>query len=1087
MTDRTYARLVSEASLTGYERYVQGRIQRKLNKGEVPDIVMPERGPPRREGLRGHKYEYGHKITPKPLTGTTKRKPTDSNSDNSQVVKPNTEQTPSSSSSRSRATTGPTYYVRKPSAPSTAEASATLDLDETGSQASTVIESHSGSSNSEGESDSGEDENYHPCEDREKNQGEGSEDGEGEEYGGSEDGTGERRQGVHAGNGVFETDTATELAKIQDSVNNVDVGRTCSASNDDLAHETSAITPYNGYGAGFGYVNSSSDAPKTVFQHPFAPPISAAEHPFGNAEPIPMPFLPELSPEDALLLSASFPTTMAGDDGMDIDFELGDTGVLGLQLGTDIMSGGAGNLAQSTDFHVSPPSSFGPFPSPVPSPSVGLEFDVPGPTLAKETLPPLPDFAAPVSGQDRPLVKAKEAIQGSPNHIPQCLSTSCASPAPSVNTRSASINSASNPHSPSPSNTPLHSIPAPIPRRHGSVAGSPPGSRAVTPGIARAPLAGENIAPGASSGSSCVGTPPIHIRQHSTPVPPLASPHRNPTPILRRTSSKRLLPTRSVNIPTTPAVGSKFTSIQLLGAASTPSYHRSAPTTPLAQHVSLPRIRGLADSVPGSRLGSPIPSTPARQPNSRPRSASPRPRSTSPRSPNLPSLPITPARPSFNTGISDQQVFYSNPSPFNPDDSFSATEMEPLPSPAASRIRRDRTPPPLVRMGCSSQLTEEELVARSDGLLVTGEIPQEVHRVSPIPAPLRLARESATPAPRGSTLAPPTLVEFAKRRADEARSIQNARKATSGANTGSEQGARAIGSYEPATQSLIFLLRAGMQFDYLHHGPFILKEADRFARAKEFAQNLVTCDVDEIANEEVWKTMTTSNGQLRTAGQDEIKQEVARYYELEEGATEAIDDALTQDKFLYTGGVLTEENQFDLKLMVWVLAHLYFGTTRKLGVLFMDRLVQADDPADIEQLLVTVSDADETLVILDQSPEARRGPSIAAIAFAAVSIRHALERLKHPKQPTPSNHGKKGKKTQTDKGKGTGRGKGVPGPPRVPFNEGNYAAHWVRYVRALVCHPRLGALRNTFLDELKQKYMNGFTRYGRPRGTDHMW
>ncbi|KAG9075662.1 hypothetical protein FRC06_009962, partial [Ceratobasidium sp. 370] len=412
--------------------------------------------------------------------------------------------------------------------------------------------------------------------------------------------------------------------------------------------------------------------------------------------------------------------------------------------------------------------------------------------------------------------------------------------------------------------------------------------------------------------------------------------------------------------------------------------------------------------------------------------------------------------------------FRSNPpSPFN-----SAAETEPSPSSATSRSRahRDRTPPPLARIENPNQLTAEELVVRSDGFLVTGNIPQGTRHVSPIPAPLRLGRE-ATPVQleSGLTLAAPTRAEFAKRRADEARTIQNARK-TNDTDGDGEGGRKKIGSFPPTTQELIFLLRAGMQFDYLNYGPFSEKETRRFDRAKEFAQNLVNYDVDEIADQEVWRTMTKSNGQCRTAGQDEIKQEVARYFGVEEGDIEPIEDVLDDDRFLFPGGNQNVEEQFDVKIMVIVMAHLYFGTPRKLGFLYMDRLVEDDDPVVVAELLTIVSEAHETLTIVDQSDEARRGPSIAAIAFVAISIRHALERLKIPKQRTAPVKRNKGKDAQRDKGNRAdkAKGKGTSTPRGMEFTERNYADHWARYVRALVAHPRLGALRNALLDELKQ-------------------
>ncbi|KAG8768009.1 hypothetical protein FRC12_005883 [Ceratobasidium sp. 428] len=117
-------------------------------------------------------------------------------------------------------------------------------------------------------------------------------------------------------------------------------------------------------------------------------------------------------------------------------------------------------------------------------------------------------------------------------------------------------------------------------------------------------------------------------------------------------------------------------------------------------------------------------------------------------------------------------------------------------------------------------------------------------------------------------------------------------------------------------------------------------------------------------------------------------------------------------------------------------------------------MLEKDDPEVVAKLLRMVAPLDsrgipQPLEIADKSPCASYGPSIAAIAFAAIHVQHALERLKVPNM-------------DYGQGKKTGDGK-----RKLDFNEINYGTKWKEYVRDLAMHPNLGALRSTFLDELK--------------------
>ncbi|KAG9078035.1 hypothetical protein FRC06_008561, partial [Ceratobasidium sp. 370] len=94
----------------------------------------------------------------------------------------------------------------------------------------------------------------------------------------------------------------------------------------------------------------------------------------------------------------------------------------------------------------------------------------------------------------------------------------------------------------------------------------------------------------------------------------------------------------------------------------------------------------------------------------------------------------------------------------------------------------------------------------------------------------------------------------------------------------------------------------------------------------------------------------------------------------------------------------------------------------------MDELLADDDPNEVEQLLKLAAEIGpeakvEVPTLTDQSPAAKRGPSIATIAFASIHILHALECLKTP--------------TDAEKGAGQ-RKKHREGGLKTEFNEEGY-------------------------------------------------
>ncbi|QRV93923.1 cardiomyopathy-associated protein 5 [Ceratobasidium sp. AG-Ba] len=398
-----------------------------------------------------------------------------------------------------------------------------------------------------------------------------------------------------------------------------------------------------------------------------------------------------------------------------------------------------------------------------------------------------------------------------------------------------------------------------------------------------------------------------------------------------------------------------------------------------------------------------------------------------------------------------------------------------------------RTPPPSARLAIRTDLNPEELVERSEGFLVersASRPPPETHRVRPVGGSRVLPSTRASAILRygarsGLKYAAPTKTEYAQRQAKEARTIKGARKSTKKASGVDSKGnpPKELGAYPDKHQEIMFLMRASIQHDF------------QIARAKVFTQKFTALDVEEVVSDDFERTLKKTSGQLRTAGQDDIKAMVALYYNVKEGDIEGIDWMQQDNQFLCPGGNTAPGNLFDIELMTKVLSHLYFGTSRRIGYLFMHLLVDQDDQELLEDLLLAVGMAsdDPSLgpSILDRSTEAACGPSLAAIAFAGIIIYHALERLKVPKQTRIARPEKGEKKKKRDRTKKPATQQ--PRPQAPEFVEEKYAERWNEYVCALAEHPRLGILRASFLAELKDNYLADFSRGDKPVGSDHLW
>ncbi|KAG9122944.1 hypothetical protein FRC07_000442 [Ceratobasidium sp. 392] len=565
----------------------------------------------------------------------------------------------------------------------------------------------------------------------------------------------------------------------------------------------------------------------------------------------------------------------------------------------------------------------------------------------------------------------------------------------------------------------------------------------------------------------------------SHPCRPLA-PRLHSSPALRATVSRAL--------PSGPSPGYRLTANP--AATGSPAKPRSAsprlsaPSTPLGRSSSLyplPRLcatRSLgsvsrAGSLLPSCVGSPAPTTPHTEAEN-----------------NFPSTPHTeidhdlPLTPRTETGIDDDSFTLgaetehrlissgqidsdiplahdhdpasSPPSPLVHGDKDSAGQSEDgVANP--SQVPRLCTPPPLSHVLRWNFVTPAPDDIEGSGELdpVPGPVPNWVFMLEPVPS---------------ATIAAPTTAEFALARAWEIINLQGKNVAKANPTTGRIKGANKVGTYDVEGKKLLNVMRGSMQHQYTTVSPWLIPEDTLFRRAKQFAKDYSNLPVDEIADVEFQKSF----GRLQFSPSGSSFKEPSASKRVtshrltgSKHATAACIPGTTWWVVLFLVAVRVDasikpsviqqetEDQFDTGLMGEVLVAMYFHLVRRIGIFSMDEILKPDDPNAVAWLLESVALLDARCIpqipkIVDQSPEASRGPSLAAIAFAAIHIQHALEHLK-----IPHGAGNGGKKTDVD------------GNIKKEFSEGSYLETWKGYVRRLAAHRRLGELRSTFLEALK--------------------
>ncbi|KAG8768448.1 hypothetical protein FRC12_005558 [Ceratobasidium sp. 428] len=372
-------------------------------------------------------------------------------------------------------------------------------------------------------------------------------------------------------------------------------------------------------------------------------------------------------------------------------------------------------------------------------------------------------------------------------------------------------------------------------------------------------------------------------------------------------------------------------------------------------------------------------------------------------------------------------------------------------------VPRLQTPPPLARPLQQSIVTPELDFENSDGFFVPGPVPNTDFSVELVPS---------------VTIAAPTSAEFALYRARELIDLQVKKKTKTNPNGGQIKGARKVCTYDAEHKKLMNVMKGSMQYQFTSISPWMIPDNNWYIVAKDFAREYTNLVVDGLDDSDFLKSLKMSSSQVRGAA---VKTLVQKSFGLEAGDEAAVKWLQDQGRCLYPGYNMQGEDKFNTVLMSKVMVAMYFHSVRRIAILGFDNILERDDPDIMARLLESVAlpnarGIPQVPKIVDQSDEASRGPSLAAIAFAAIHIQHALEHLK-----TPDGAGRKGKKK--DEG----------GNMRKEFNEVGYNYMWKEYVRDLAEHPKLGVIRSTFLNALKTEYCRQLPRVGEPLGSDHMW
>ncbi|CAE6523422.1 unnamed protein product [Rhizoctonia solani] len=332
---------------------------------------------------------------------------------------------------------------------------------------------------------------------------------------------------------------------------------------------------------------------------------------------------------------------------------------------------------------------------------------------------------------------------------------------------------------------------------------------------------------------------------------------------------------------------------------------------------------------------------------------------------------------------------------------------------------------------------------------------------------------TASPAPLlGSyTLAAPTAAEYAINATQEIKRTMDAKKKRGEAGHTIKR-IRSITGYTDLEQSCFFIMRVVMFYIWIAKIPWAIEDTEVLELAKTYVAEHTDINVTEVITTDFVKTLCSGTSRLRGEGQRLVLPLVKEYWSITEQDIPRIRYLQEQDRFTCLDCNQELVGRFNTELVGNVMATLMFHTAKKIGILFLHKMMQDDDPSELNRVLLVAAKPGldgkpQIPTIADTSPQARCGPSISAIAFTCLHIYHALERLKEPVGP-------KLRKGRSKSGE---------------FGARELEKRWARYVRELAQHPNLGEIRGSLLRRLQKEYMKQCPREEReePIGNDHLW
>jgi hypothetical protein len=157
---------------------------------------------------------------------------------------------------------------------------------------------------------------------------------------------------------------------------------------------------------------------------------------------------------------------------------------------------------------------------------------------------------------------------------------------------------------------------------------------------------------------------------------------------------------------------------------------------------------------------------------------------------------------------------------------------------------RVRTPPPLARAVNRVGISDKSLADSDDFFANLAERRGPTCDVQVVPT---------------TTTGGPTTAEFITKRATEIREIKAGRKwkPVGDSSRDTVKGAKSVRGYSEEEQALMYVMRASMQYTYAARSPWGSDEDDVIKRAKDFAKEYTTYQVDDMVSEGLIKTVSS--------------------------------------------------------------------------------------------------------------------------------------------------------------------------------------------------------------------------------------